>query len=120
MPWDGLKNKGCKTFSVSRARHGHAHVTNIDMLTLQFNTPAACPCTGRHAFKKQLACSRCSQSHLHSDIGLLTHDIYDFGKDSGHYNCHSVKCNIRKGMRRKFRGYTYKAHTLLAGTERMS
>lgn len=112
MPWEGLKNRGCKTHT-SRAKHGHAHVTNIDMLTLQFTIPAACPCADHHAFKKHLACSCCSQSHCHSDIGLLTHDISDFGKDSGHYSCHSVKCNISKGLRRIFRGYTYKAHALL-------
>lgn len=35
------------------AEHGQAHVTIIDMLTLQFTTPAACPSADRHAFKKK-------------------------------------------------------------------
>lgn len=64
MPQEGHKNKGCQTLSVSRAKHGHAHVTIIDMLTLQFTTPAACPCTQRHAFKKEQACSCGSLYHL--------------------------------------------------------
>lgn len=87
---------------VSRAGHGRAHVTIIDMLTLQFTTPAGWPCAGRRALKKHLAGSRHSQSHLGGDTGLLTHDIRDFGKDSGHYECPSAKCDIPKGMRSKF------------------
>lgn len=100
--WNGLKNKGRKTLCVSRAGHGRAHVTIIDMLTLQFTTPAACPCAGHRALKKHLACSRHSQSHLGGDAGLLTHDIRDFGKEGGHYNCHSAKSDIPEGMRSKF------------------
>lgn len=50
--WNGLKNKGRKTLCVSRAGHGRAHVTIIDVLTLQFTTPAVCPCAGHRALKK--------------------------------------------------------------------
>ena len=38
------------------AEHGQVHVTIIDMLTLQFTTPAACPSADRHALKKKKNC----------------------------------------------------------------
>ena len=95
------KSKGCKTLNVSTAKHGHAHVTLIDMLTLQFPNPVACPCLDRHAFKKQLACSRYSLG----DVGLLTHNIYDFGKDKWPLQLSRREMQHEpEGMRREFRG----------------
>lgn len=96
VPWDGHKYKGSKTLSVSTAKHGNSHVTNIDMLTLQFTTPAACPCSGRYAFRKQLACS-----HLQSVSSTVTLVCWlitsmTLGRISGRYNCHSVKCNMNQ------------------------
>lgn len=120
MPWEGLENKGCKTLSVSRANMV-MHTWRI-LTCLPYSLPSLQLALVQTIMllKKQLACSCCSQSHFHSDIGLLTHDISDFGKDSGHYSCHSVKCKIPKGLRRIFRDYTYKAHTLLGCMERIS
>ena len=113
MLLDGHETKGFKTLRVSRTKHGPSHVTIIDMLTLQFTTFAACPCKGHHAFKKQLTCSHGSHSHLQSHTVLLNHDICDIEKDSGHYHCHCVKCNIPKGMW-EFRWETLKPHMLQA------
>lgn len=64
------KIKNARRSMSAVAEHGQAHVTIIDMLTLQFTTPAACPSADRHAFKKLLACSRC-RSPLSSTMTLV-------------------------------------------------
>lgn len=113
VSWDGHKNKGCKTLNVSRAKHGHAHVTRIDMLTLQFTTPAARPCTDRHALKKRLACSRCRRS-LSSTVTLVCWlaTSVTLGRISGRYSCHSAKCNTnRRGWGENSGATVHRDHT---------
>lgn len=65
-----------------------------------------------------MLCNQC----LPNDTGLLTHNIYDFGK--GKYLLHLSQRKVQhepEGMRREFQSYSLcEPHTLLTGTEKTS
>lgn len=116
-----LQNSRCQhgqTWSCARDNYWHAYFTVSSPCSLPLHRPSCF----KKKKKKQLTCSRCSHRLLHNDIALLTHNIYDFGKDKW-----SLQLSWRevqhepKGMRGEFRGYSpYKPYTLLTGMERMS
>lgn len=107
-PSDGHKNKECEMLNVSRGRtwsgardnYWHAYLTVYYPCSLPFRRPSCFKKKKKTASMLPLQVA----SLLHNDIGLLTPNIYDFGK--GKWSLHLSYCEVQhepKGMRGEFR-----------------